>query len=167
MKKATRSERGVFGGEELRVHVFGAGDVEKLLRIKSWRLQKFLSSNRYQLTPSGRLGKDRQGSRRLFRLEDLYRIAIADFLVRDGFSPKFVSRALQFIENSDLLNFGEKGRQVPPLLGVVRRLKGPEFEYMPESESSEWRPYYVIDLGQIVEDVDRRVHQYTGATNEE
>jgi hypothetical protein len=161
MKKATRFLQSILGGEALRVHVFGAGDVEKLLRIESWRLQKFLSSSRYQLTPSGRLGKDRQGSRRLFRLEDLYRIAIADLLVRDGFSPKFVSRALQFIENSDLLRFDDKGRERPPLLGVIRGLNEPEFAYISRLESRKGRPYYVIDLGQIVEDVDGRVHQYT------
>src|SRR5580693_2468820 len=109
MKKGLK--RDVLTAPELRVHIFGAGDVEQILEMESWRLQKFLSGKVYDLTPSeGQIGKGRQGSRRVFRIQDVYRIGIAGFLVRDGFAPNCVSSVLQWIEDQDLLSFDEKGR---------------------------------------------------------
>ena len=157
MKKPTGFEEGVLGGPTVPVHIFGAGDVEQILGIESWRLQKFLSGRRYPLKPSGQIGKARQGSRRLFRVEDLYRLAIADFLVKDGFSPKFVCSVLDFIDDSDLLSFGEGGRKRPPVIGAFRGPEGPQFAY--RSGRDKESPYYVLDLGQKVDEVDRRVHE--------
>ena len=79
-------------------------------------MQKFLSAKCYKLLPSGgQIGKG-QGSQPVFRIQDLYRIATANLLVRAGLPADFVSRVLQFIEDEDLISFGPDapGRS-PPL----------------------------------------------------
>jgi hypothetical protein len=133
MKKGLKPE--ALTTPELPVHNFGAGDVEKILEMESWRLQKFLSGKRYQLTPSGgQIGKGTGSSRRVFRIEDVYRIGVAGFLVRDGFAPNCVSSLLQWIENQDLIGFDEKGRTTPPTIAFMRGEDGPEFAEMADPE---------------------------------
>ena len=126
MKKASR----FLDGPTLPVHIFGAGDAEQILRIESWRLQKFLSGKRYQLTPSGRIGKGRQGSRRVFLPGGLVSDRHCRFS-REGwlFSPSLLGQALQFIENSDLLSFGERVGNVHPWLVLFAGKRGWEFLY--------------------------------------
>jgi hypothetical protein len=159
-------KRDVLTTPEVQVHIFGAGDVEQILEMESWRLQKFLSGKRYQLTPSGgQIGRGRQGSRRVFRVQDVYRLGIAGFLVRDGFAPNCVSSVLQWIEDEDLINFGEKGRTNLPTIGFVRGTDGPKFAEVSDSETilppaQVGAVYYVLRLAQIVQRIDDRVEKW-------
>jgi hypothetical protein len=151
---------------EIAFPVFGAGDVEQILGMESWRLQKFLSGKRYKLTPSGgQIGKGKQGSRRVFQIEDVYRIGIAGFLVRDGFSANCASGLLQWIEHQDLIGFDEKGRTTPPTIGFIRGKDGPEFRPISESETASATAnsgviYYVLRLDQIIAGIDERVAKW-------
>jgi hypothetical protein len=151
---------------EIPVHLFGAGDVEQILEMERWRLQKFLTGTRYQLAPSGgQIGKGRQGSRRVFRIEDVYRIGIAGFLVRDGFAPNCVSSVLQWIEDKDLLSFDQHGRTVPPVVGFVRGNDEPKFKEISDSEAVSAAAnsgviYYALRLDQIIEGIVERVAKW-------
>ena len=163
MKKGPK--RDVLPTPPIPVHIFGAGDVEQILGMESWRLQKFLSGKRYQLTPSGQIGKRMQGSRRVFRIEDVYRIGIAGFLVRDGFAPNFVSSVLQWIENEDLIAFDEKGRMPPLTVGFVRGKEFPEFRELSASDAIDATSdsgviYYVLRLDQIIAGIDESVARW-------
>jgi len=134
--------------------------------METWRLQKFLTGTRYHLSSSGgQIGKRRQGSRRVFRIEDVYRIGIAGFLVRDGFAPNCVSSVLQWIEDQDLIEFDEKGRTAPPTICFVRGKDGPEFRGMSDSEAVSTTAnsgviYYVLRLDQIIKGIDERVEKW-------
>lgn len=144
--------------------VFGAGEVEQILDIDSWRLQKFVSGKTYRLKPEEQIGKGGQGSRRVFRIEDVYRIGIANFLVRDGFSAKHVSEVLQWIEDQDLISFDEKGRVEPPTIGFVRAEK-PEFRETsasetPKATANSGAIYYALPLDQIIEGIDEQVRKW-------
>jgi hypothetical protein len=152
--------RDVLSTPELPVHTFGFGDVLRIVDTKKWRLQNFLSGTRFRLSATGgQLGRG-QGSRRLFRLQDLYRIAIADVLVKDGFSPKLVSDVLQFIEDSDLVSYGEKGLERMPAIGLFRGEDWPRVEYISDSHrvrhSGDNAPFYVLDLERITEEIAHR-----------
>src|SRR4030095_8659152 len=89
-----------FQGPELPVHIFRSGDLTRILGIERWRLEKFLTGKQYQLSPSGQLGRGK-GSWRLFSHQDIYRLGIANWVVQDGFSAKFISFVLREIEDSD------------------------------------------------------------------
>ena len=147
----------IFELPEVPSHVFLAGDVTAILGIENWRLQKFLSGKHYQLTSSGRPGKG-QGTRRLFRLEDVYRIGIANFLVNDGFAPDFVSKVLEFIEDSDLISFDAEGRKRNSLIGFFRGVHGPDFRPISRSAQRPGNdaPYYLLDLDHITTEIDRK-----------
>ena len=150
---------------ELPLPTFGFGDVLKIADIPKWRLQNFLAGKRFQLSATGgQLGKG-QGSRRLFLLKDLYRIAIADFLVRDGFASTAVSEALQRIEDLDLINFDETGRTTPPTIGFVRGKEEPQFKEVSSSAvthatAKSGSLYYLLPLDQIVAAIDDRVSKW-------
>jgi len=159
----------VLSTPELSLRTFGFGDVLRIVGIEKWRLQNFLNGRRFHLSATGgQLGKG-QGSRRMFRLEDLYRIGIADFLVRDGFAPNCVSSVLQWIEDQDLISFDEKGRADPPTIGFVREKDGPKLANVADSETilpsaQSGVVYYVLPLAQIVQGIDDRIEKMKGGT---
>jgi DNA-binding transcriptional MerR regulator len=138
---------------------FGAGEVADILGIESWRLQKYLSGKTYQLSSEGHIGKGGQGSRRLFSVEDICRIGIADFLTKDGFSPKWVSSVLQQIEDQDLLNLGPEGQSNPPVIAFRRddRKRIVQFGSAKHEECEE--PYYVLNTSRVIAEVNRRIRE--------
>lgn len=160
MKKSRDIAHDYFGVSELPVPRCGAGEVAKILGIESWRLQKFLSGKSYQLSAEEHIGTCGQGSRRLFSVEDIYRIGVANFLVKDGFAPKFVSSVLQQIEDRDLLDFDEKGRKKPPVIVLRRGTNGPMVQFGAAQREDDER-YYVFDTSRVIEEVDRRVSELT------
>lgn len=149
----------VFATPELPVRWFGAGEVAAILEIESWRLQKFLSGKRYQLSPEGHIGKGGQGSRRLFSIEDIYRIGIADFLTRDGFSPKWVSSVLERIEDGDLLAFDSEGEIKSPVITFKRKDKARVLEFGSRRPGQDEETYYVFDTRRKIDEVDRRIRE--------
>lgn len=115
--------------------------------------EKFLTGKQYKISPSGHLGKG-QGSWRLFSDQDLYRIGIADWMVKDGFSAKFVSLVLQEIEDEELLDIDENGHSAATDIGIFRGETGPYVTYV-SAEKKE--PYYVLRLRELITDIDRRI----------
>jgi hypothetical protein len=160
-RRSKTTSEDVFTATELPVHIYRAGDVIRALGIEKWRLQKFLSGKRYPLSPSGQIGKG-SSSWRLFSLDDVYRIGIAYFLTKDGFTPTVISDALQFIESYDLIDFGPEGRKRPPLIGFFRGTAGIRFAYIPRTSvisSGNDAPYYVLHLERIVSEIDRSIEE--------
>jgi hypothetical protein len=143
---------------ELPNHIFRAGDVGKILGIEKWRLEKFLTGKQYQLSASGQLGKG-QGSWRLFSHQDIYRLGIANWMVRDGFAAKFISFVLREIEDSDLLDVDENGETRATDLGIFRNDSGPRVG--PVSTTGKEQPYYILPLRQLIADIDKRILAHT------
>ena len=170
MRKPTRTTKRQRGWDPLGflgsapdLPSFGTGVVAEILGIPGWRLQKFLAGPRYQLSPSGQLGRGR-GSRRVFYREDVYRIAIASYLVRDGFSPKFVSSVLQKTQDDYFReDYDEQGEPVPPVGGIAfrRTNQAPRLQFLPSRQlakkKTESDVYYVLDLDWIRKEIDRRI----------
>src|SRR6267378_2760181 len=101
LKRKPTSSGGLFpSSAPPALRTFGTGEVAEVLGIPIWRLQKFLDSPQYQLSAEGKLVEG-LGSRRIFKMEDIYRIAIAKHLVQDGFAAKFVGLLLQQVDDSD------------------------------------------------------------------
>lgn len=153
-KKTRQASDEFFQTPELPTHIFRAGDVGRILGIEKWRLEKFLTGKQFRLSASGQLGKG-QGSWRLFSHQDIYRLGIANRMVNDGFTAKFVSVVLQEVEDSELLDFDEHGRSTAPNLGLFRSNKGPYVAFV-SAEKSE--PYYVLKLWELIRDIDKRIH---------
>ncbi len=160
MKRRSRpTANDVFKTAELPVHIYRAGDVIGVTGIEKWRLQKFLSGKRYPLSQSGQIGKG-PSSWRLFSLEDVYRIGVAYVLTKDGFTPKHISEALQFIEGNDVIDFGPEGRERPPLIGFARGPKRAKIVYISRAKGTSAEgdvPYYVLDLERIISEIDKKL----------
>ncbi len=156
-------------GPSVTLPAFGTGEAAKVLGIPIWRLQNFLSSRQYRLSPSGQLGKGR-GSRQMFRTEDLYRLAIAAFLVRDGFTPKLVSTVLQAIEDSDLIDFDERGQVPPPVVAFRRGTEGAKVEFFPSGQPPAMKAggpiYYALEMDKIIDEIDRRIEAFERGKSE-
>jgi len=155
----------LFGGrQKFKVPQFSAGAVAKILRLDSWRLQKFLDSPRYNISPSGQLGEGK-GSRRWFTAEDIYRIGIATFLVRDGFTPKLIAEILQQMDDNDLMRFDGHGDETSIGIKLSRTGKGPKLSFFRPGRGPDVKVggdvYYVLDLSEITGEIDRRIEEVT------
>ncbi len=150
----------VFGGEPAEVPRFSIGEAAELLKMPIWRIQTFLDLDFYPLSPAtpGR-GK---GRRRMFSTEDLYRIAIADFLLKDGFAPKLVAAVLGEIpEDEKFTSYDEKGEAT---LGVYmtrdpitreRRVR----LFRPDRSQPPKEAYYSLDFGLPMGQVDQGIRE--------
>jgi hypothetical protein len=145
------------------LYTFGTGEVAEVLGIPIWRLQKFLDSPQYQLAVEGQLGSG-LGSRRFFKMEEIYRIAIAKHLVQDGFAAKFVGSLLQQVDDSDFYgSHDQDGNEVPPpgVLALFRGETGPTLKLLdskqPPKLGEKGSPYYVLNLDEVKEEVSRRM----------
>lgn len=142
---------------------FGTGDVARILNLPIWRVQKFLDSPKYNLSPQGKLGEG-HGSRRLFTREDILRIAIAARMLEDGCTAKFIGLVLEQIEDHDLRpSQDNEGREMPPpaILGVLRGGKGPLVRFynnklQPHIAGDE-APYYLFNLDGLMAETDKRI----------
>jgi DNA-binding transcriptional MerR regulator len=157
-QKKTVLKDDFFNTPPLQVPRFGAGEVAEILGIESWRLQKYLSGKTYQLSSEGHIGKGGQGSRRLFSVEDICRIGIADFLTKDGFSHKWVSSVLQQIEDQDLLSLGPEGQSNPPVVAFRRDGRKRILQFGSAKHEGGER-YYELNTTRIIADVDRRIRE--------
>ncbi len=169
LKKASRFHRprrtDPLETPRIEVRHFTTGEVARILGIPMWRLQKFLVSPRYRLSPTGQLGEG-QGSRRFFRIEDVYRLGIAVALVRDGFAAKFVGAVLEQVEDDDLVGYDERGEEArTPGIALRRGRGGPELEFfsppqLPDTKS-EKPVYYTLDLNEVICRIDQRIAALT------
>ena len=145
------------------LYTFGTGEVAKVVGIPIWRLQKFLDSPQYQLSAEGMLGAG-LGSRRVFKMEDIYRIAIAKHLVQDGFAAKFAGALLQRIEDGDFYgSHDQDGKEVPPpgWLGLIRGTNRPVMKLFYSERSPKLgekdSPYYLLNLDEVKGEVAKRI----------
>ena len=149
----------IFETQSIAVPRFGSGEVAQILGVELWQLNRFLS--RYELKASGQLGEGR-GSRRVFNEEDIYRVATAMFLIRDGFAPKLVAQIMTTLEDEDFYGgvddegeFSEFGislyrTRAGPGVRIFRADKFPEV-------SADSTTYYAVSLGNITSSVHRRI----------
>jgi hypothetical protein len=145
------------------IPAFGTGEVAQMLGLPIWRLQKFLDSPQYNLSPEGQLGSG-HGSRRVFTSDDIFRIAIAARMVQDGFAAKFVGSILELIEDLDLSwSHDQEGEVVPPpaFLTLKRGDKGPVPKLFnstrPPIAGEKDSPYYVLNLHELKLEVEQRI----------
>ena len=151
-----RQDEDVFQAPELETRIFRASDVTRILGMETWRLAKFVTGKQYRLSPSGHIGEGK-GSWRLFNHQDLYRLAIANRMVEDGFTAKLVSMVLQEIWDNELLDIDENGESRAQTVGLVRSEKGPRLVWAAPPGTE--RPYYVLPLRELIRNVDRQIRE--------
>jgi hypothetical protein len=163
-KRKPRSSSGLFPSSPApALATFGTGEVAEVLEIPIWRLQKFLDSPQYQLSAEGKLGEG-LGSRRVFKREDIYRIAIAKHLVQDGLVAKFVGALLEQIEDDDFYESRDHaGSEIAPpgWLGLIRGTSRPImklfYSKQPPKLGEKDSPYYLLNLDEVKGEVDKRI----------
>jgi hypothetical protein len=145
------------------VPAFGTGQVAEILGLPIWRVQKFLDSPRYNLSPEGQLGTG-HGSRRVYTRDDILRIAIAARMVEDGFTASLVGSTLGQFEDSDFYeSHDQDGNELPPfdLLTLRRADEKPVLKLFasarPPKLGEKDSPYYILNLGEIIEEIDKRI----------
>jgi hypothetical protein len=162
-KRKRQSEDSFFATEPAEVPTFGTGDAAEILEIPIWRLQKFLDSPQYNLSPMGKLGEGR-GSRRVFTTEDLHRIALANRLVGDGFAPQFVGSVLRSIDDNKLnVYLNEQGEETELGLALFRGKGGPAIKIFVGSnarlKAQSNPPYYRVEFADVFGPVDERIER--------
>jgi DNA-binding transcriptional MerR regulator len=144
-----------------KVRHFGSGEVAKILGVTPLQLHRLLT--RHQLTSSGQLGQGK-GSRRWFTIEDIYRIATAIFLIKDGFNAKTVSSAVQTLEDEDFYGTHDERGEFSEMGIFLKRATGePEVGTFRSDSRPELRVggdvYYALPLDQVTRTIDRRIRQ--------
>jgi len=150
-----------FPTSSAKVPHFGSGEVAAILGKEPWELHRILT--RYQLRSAGQLGQGR-GSRRWFTTEDIYRIATALFLIKDGFGSKIVSSIVQTLEDSEFYGGHDEHGAFSQLGVLLRRTKeGPQVRTFRSDAPPELRiegpAYYALRLDQITRTIDRRIRE--------
>jgi DNA-binding transcriptional MerR regulator len=155
----------VLEARSVRLPTYGTGDVARILGTEIWRVQKYLDSPKYRITPSVEpLGTGR-GSRRVFTDVDVYRLGIAEHLVRNGFSYKFVSAALRQLDDDELLgprnDEGEELDLVYLLIGSEENLQmrviGRDKTIREMSKAARSPSFYVLDLNAVIKEIQKRM----------
>jgi hypothetical protein len=82
-----------------KLELYGTRQVAAILDIPEWRVKNFSEGEAYRLPPSVQGGAGR-GSRRLYGWGDIFRIGLADRLVKFGFTPEEVGRAVREVPES-------------------------------------------------------------------
>jgi hypothetical protein len=82
-----------------RAELYGTREVAAILGIPDWRVKNFSEGDAYRLPPSVQAGRGR-GTRRLYGWEDIFRVGLADRLVRFGFTPEAVGQAVREVPES-------------------------------------------------------------------
>lgn len=158
-KLRSRREDFFIHTEAAELPSFGTGEAAEILDIPIWRLQKFLNSRGYHLSPAGKLGRGR-GSRRVFSREDLHRVALAAWLVKDGFAPQFVGSVVEQLDDNQVgVYIGDEGEEVPLVLAFYRGNEGPIVTTLRRGAALKRKdpPYYSVDLNDIFAGVDARI----------
>jgi DNA-binding transcriptional MerR regulator len=164
-KKVKRNVDDVLQTPALPLRTFGTGDVARLLGTEIWRVQKYLDSPKYRITPTTSGLGSGKGSRRVFTDADIYRLGIAEHLVQNGFSYKFVSAALQQLEDEDLLGpFSEEGEEldrVYVLAGGEKNLAvraiGRDKTIGEMAKAVRIPSFYVVDLNAVIREIQTRM----------
>jgi hypothetical protein len=155
--------------------LYGTKQVAKFLGIPEWRVKNFSEGGAYGLPPSQTLGTGR-GSRRLYTVNRILRLAIANELVVYGFTPETVGRAVGEIPESMLIRgLGQSSAPSRPLLVCT----GGELEWRvrnaPEVKdlllgtiegTAKRRGVFALDFINLLKDTVQRMTRLTGLTAE-
>jgi hypothetical protein len=98
-KKKTDSQQDLYGTKE----------VAQILGIPEWRVKNFSDGAVYRLPPTIQVGSGR-GSRKLYDRPGVFRLGVADHLLKFGFAPESVGQAVREIPESVLRPYGFKGK---------------------------------------------------------
>jgi hypothetical protein len=161
--KRKRHFASFFVAEPPSMPAFGTGEAAEILGIPIWRLQKFLDSRQYNLSSEGKLGRGR-GSRRVFSQEDLHRIALANWLVKDGFGPQFVGSVVQRLDDNEVgVYLNHEGEETSLGVAFYRGEDGPVVRIYTVQKApvlgQKNSPFYRLDLEDVFADVDRRIRK--------
>ena len=165
MSKKTKHIDDILRTPSVKLPTYGTGDVARILGTEIWRVQKYLDSPKYRITPTtSGLGTGR-GSRRVFTDVDVYRLGIAEHLVRNGFSYKFVSAALQQLDDNELLGpFDDEGEErdiVYLLIGSEENLQvrgiGRDKTIREMSKAARSPSFYVLDLNAVIREIQSQM----------
>lgn len=147
-----------FGGAAYEVPRFSIGEAVEILEMPIWRLKKFLDLSFYQLRAAKPFGRGK-GKRRMFSTEDLYRIAIANFLLKDGFAPKLVVQVLEQIDDKTLKNYDQESDETTLRVYMTRDLITRKRLVLirPDRSQPPKGTYYVLDFELPMRDVDQGI----------
>lgn len=151
-----------FGGESYEIPKFSTGEAAEILKMPLWRLQKFVDLQSYRLPRPAQFGSGRgKGKRRMFSTEDLYRVSIANFLLKDGFTPRLVANLLQDIEDKEFIDYDENGEAT---LGICL-VRDPDTQerkiqlFRPDRSRPPKGAYYSLDFGLPMAKVDQGISE--------
>jgi DNA-binding transcriptional MerR regulator len=161
MKPKRQKGHAFFATEPAIMPTYGTGEASEVLGIPIWRIQKFMDSRQYNLSPGGKLGSGR-GSRRVFTREDLHRIALANWLVKDGFATQFVGSVVQQLEDDEVgVYLNHEGEETSLCVAFYRGEGGPTVRIHAVRNAIPLglknSPFYRLDLDDVFAEVDRRI----------
>jgi hypothetical protein len=161
--KPKRHQSNFFITQTATLPEFGTGEAAEILDLPIWRLQKFLDSRQYNLDSAGKLGRGR-GSRRVFSREDLHRIALANWLVRDGFTPQFVGTVVQQLSDNEVgVYIDHEGEETSLGVAFYRGAEGPTVRVYTVQRApalgEKNSPFYRLDLDDVFREIDQRINK--------
>jgi hypothetical protein len=171
------------GIKKAKLELYGTRQVAEILGIPEWRVKNFTEGAAYRLPPGVQAGKGR-GTRRLYDWGDIFRIGLADQLVKSGFVPETVGQAVREVPESLLTPYAamlydpshlKLTKKETPLLvssngqwqvkmaADVRQLWSQTVEH----EGSP-RGLFLINLANVFDAIFSELHRYwTGISREE
>jgi hypothetical protein len=170
-------------GKKPKTELYGTRQVAAILDIPEWRVKNFSEGEAYRLPPSVRVGSGR-GSRRLYAWADIFRIGLADRLVKFGFTPDAVGQAVREVPESLLKPYQAllyarpepklSGKETPMLVNSdgqwqvkmateLRRILSDTLEHEGSS-----RGLFVVNLANVFDAIFSDLQRYwTGTSKEE
>jgi len=157
-------------------NLYRTADIAKILGVEEWRIKNFSQGKAYNLEPSIRLGSG-QRRWRVYTSQDVLKHAIAGELVRFGFGPEAVGKALDAISESQLTSWtsriadaGEQGeepdwKELPLLVnarGDWKVMKASAFEKRYLGYGGEWAGVFVLNYPSLLGQVIKQINEYEG-----
>ena len=174
---------GVVRRKKERRELYGTREVAAILGIPDWRVKNFSEGEAYRLPPSIRVGSGR-GSRRLSGWTDIFRIGLADRLVKFGFTPETVGEAVREIPESLLTPYQAmlyarpepklSKKETPILVNsggqwqVKRAIEVQRTLSQTLEHEGSSRGLFIVNLANVFDAIFSDLHRYwTGMTKEE
>lgn len=165
MKKKLKAAQDVLQTPSLPLGRFGTGDVARLLNVDIWRVQMFLDGRKYPITPTAHPLGGGRGSRRCFTETDVYRLGIAEHLVKSGFSYKFASNALQQLDEDELVGPYDEHWKEPNVVYVLAgnedHLTVHRFGFneaiLHIAEALKNPGFYVLNINMVIGEIQKRM----------